>query len=157
MQARVCRFMDTYGPVDNNFSRIVPHAVRSLIDGSEYDFGDRDDGTSRLDFLHIRDMTQAYITVAERLDMVAGEAFNIGTGRATSVRDLAVLISRLFDGKAREPVFRGPRRQQPAIKYLDAAKARRLLDWSPSVQLEEGLQETIAWYRDHWARLKDQP
>src|SRR5262249_49389357 len=89
--------------------------------------------------------------------LVAGEALNIGTGRATSVRDLAVLISRLFDGKARQPIFRGPRRKQPAIKYLDAAKARRLLGWSPTVQLEEGLQETIAWYRDHWARRGHQP
>ena len=157
MQASVCRFMNTYGPGDNNFGRIVPQAIHRLIEGGEYDFGDRDDGTSRLDFLHIRDMTQAYLAVAERLELVAGEAFNIGTGCATSVRDLAVLISRLFDGQAREPIFRGPHRQQPAIKYLDTTKARRLLGWSPTVSLEEGLQETIAWYREHWTRLGDQP
>lgn len=156
IQASVCRFMNTYGPGDINFSRIVPQAVRNLICGGEYDFGDRDDGTSRLDFLHIRDMTRAYLAVAERLELVAGEAFNIGTGHATSVRDLAALVSRLFDGKAREPVFRGPRKQQPAIKYLDAAKAHRQLGWSPTVGLEEGLRETIAWYRQHWEQLRDQ-
>jgi CDP-glucose 4,6-dehydratase len=155
IQAGVCRFMNTYGPGDTNFSRLVPQAVRKLICGGAYDFGDRDDGTSRLDFLHIRDMTQAYIAVAERLERVAGEAFNFGTGRATSIRDLAVLISRLFDGKAREPIFRGPRKQQPSIKYLDTAKARRLLDWSPTLGLEQGLEETITWYRDHWEQLRD--
>jgi CDP-glucose 4,6-dehydratase len=153
MQVGICRFMNTYGPGDNNFSRIVPNAIRMLIEGGAYDFGDRDDGSSRLDFLHIQDMTQAYIAVAERLEQVAGEAFNIGTGQATSIRELAVLISRLFDGKAREPIFRGPRKQHPAIKYLDTAKARRLLDWSPAVPLEEGLRQTIAWYRAHWARI----
>jgi CDP-glucose 4,6-dehydratase len=157
IQAAVCRFMNTYGPGDINFSRIVPQAVRLLMDGRAYDFGDRDDGTSRLDFLHIRDMTQAYLAVAEQLERVGGEAFNFGTGRATSIRDLAILISQLFDGKVREPVFRGPRKQQPTIKYLDTAKARRLLGWSPTVGLERGLEETITWYRDHWKRLQDPP
>jgi CDP-glucose 4,6-dehydratase len=153
IQAAVCRFMNTYGPGDINFGRIVPQAIRHLICGTEYDFGDRDDGSSRLDFLHIRDMTRAYLAVADRLEIAAGEAFNIGTGQATSIADLVRLISRLFDGKVREGIFRGEPKPKPAIKYLDTAKARRLLDWSPTLGLEQGLRETIDWYRDHWGRL----
>ncbi len=155
LQAAVCRFMNTYGPGDPNFSRLIPRAIRNLLNNAPYEFGDRDDGTTRLDFLHVRDMARAYLAVGERLDQdsIAGQAFNIGTGKAISLLELARLVSKLFDGHIREPIFLGPRKATAVVKYLDTSKARNVLRWSPSVELEQGLSETIKWYRDYGASL----
>jgi nucleoside-diphosphate-sugar epimerase len=151
--AAVCRFMNTYGPGDTNFSRIVPRAIRSLMLDQPYDFGDRDDGTTRLDFLHIRDMTGAYIHVAEHMDVAKGEAFNFGRGQPVSTGDIARLVSRSFDGSERQPLFHGAPKNEPVVKYLDIRKAKRLLGWQPETSLEQGLTETIDWYRGNLASL----
>jgi len=139
LRAAVCRFMNTYGPGDTNFSRIVPRGVRSLLRDAPYDFGDRDDGSTRLDFLHIRDMTGAYLKVAEQMDVAQGEAFNFGRGQPVSTSEVARLLSRAFDGRERTPLFHGERRAVPVVKYLDIRKAQRLLGWQPETPLDQGL------------------
>lgn len=153
IKAAVCRFMNTYGPGDTNFSRVVPRAIRNLLRGEPYDFGDRDDGSTRLDYTHIRDMANAYLRVAEHLDDVSGEAFNFGQGRPTATRELTALISRVFDGRERTPRFGGAPRATPIVKYLDISKAKRVLDWQPTTSLEQGLLETADWYRRFIDRL----
>ncbi len=153
IKAAVCRFINTYGPGNTNFSTIVPTAITKIITGRPFDFGPRDDGTSTFDYLNIRDMTRGYLAMAENIDLVNGEAFNFGGGYPISVRDLVKLISRLYDGKEREPVFHGPKKATPVFKCLDTSKARRVLGWQPSISLEDGLKETIDWYKNFWGKL----
>jgi nucleoside-diphosphate-sugar epimerase len=141
----VCRFMNTYGPGDTNESRIIPRALRLLKSNLPYDFGARDDGSTRLDFLHVDDMTSAYIAVAEFVRTRGGRdaVFNIGTGTATSTADVARMLSSCFDGREREPIFTGVAKATPVVKYLDATKARQLLGWSAQVGLRAGLGRLI--------------
>lgn len=153
LKAAVCRFINTYGPGNTNFSTIVPKAITLLINNQPYDFGARDDGTSTFDYLNIRDMTRGYLSMAENIDSISGEAFNFGGGYPISVKDLVQLISRLFDGKEREPIFHGAKKEVPIRKCLDTSKANKLLGWEPSILLEEGLKETIDWYKHFWSRL----
>ncbi|MBE0480027.1 MAG: NAD(P)-dependent oxidoreductase [Dehalococcoidia bacterium] len=153
MKAAVCRFINTYGPGNTNFSTIVPTALTNLIEGMPYDFGNRDDGSSSFDYLHIRDMIRGYLAVAENIDRFSGEAFNFGGGKPISVKDLAQLISRLYDGQEREPLFHGSRKEKQVYKWLDTTKARTALGWQPSMTLEDGLSETIDWYKRFWSRL----
>lgn len=149
MLAGVARFMNTYGPGDANFSRIVPRAARNLVLGTPYDFGDRDDGSTRLDFMHIRDMSGAYLKLAENLETVSGQAFNFGGGVPVSVREVARIASSKFDGQVREPLFRGRTPEKLVVKFLDISKASRLLDWRPTLGLEDGLQDAMSWYREN--------
>lgn len=153
MKAAACRFMNTFGPGDTNFSRIVPRAIKNLITDENYDFGSRDDGSSQIDCLYISDMARAYTHVAERLDDVAGEAFNFGTGVPISTKELTSMTSRIYDGTERTPIFSGEKKAVPSIKYLDITKSQQQLDWQPSTSLQEGLQKTINWYRNHWKVL----
>ncbi|MFA5137957.1 MAG: NAD(P)-dependent oxidoreductase [Elusimicrobiota bacterium] len=151
LKTAACRFINTYGPGDTNFSRIVPRAVKNLLEGVPYDFGERDDGTTKLTYLHVGDMAAAYLACAERLDFVSGQAINFGTDRPMTTRELAVLASRMFDGKEREPVFRGVRKERQVVKILDCRRALDLLAWRPIVCLEDGLREAIEWYR-RWGK-----
>ncbi|MFA7495787.1 MAG: NAD-dependent epimerase/dehydratase family protein [Acidithiobacillus sp.] len=153
IKAATCRFMNTFGPGDSNFSRIVPRAIQNMINEAPYDFGSRDDGSSQIDCLYIDDMTRAYISVAEHLDKVSGEAFNFGTGAPISTRALATAANRVFGGKKTLPQFSGPAKTTPSIKYLDISKSQKLLGWKPTTTLEDGLEATIAWYRENWHRL----
>jgi nucleoside-diphosphate-sugar epimerase len=153
LKAAVCRFINTYGPGNINFSTIVPRAITLLITGQPYDFGARDDGTSTFDYLNIRDMTRGYLLMAENLDIISGEAVNFGGGYPISVKDLVKLISRLFDGQEREPIFHGARKEVPTRKCLDTSKANEVLGWRPSISLEDGLKETIDWYKRFWSKL----
>ena len=153
LRAAVCRFMNTYGPGDTNFSRIIPRAIKNLIDRAPYEFGDRDDGTTRLDYMYIGDMAKAYVAVAEHLEFVSGEAFNFGGGRPISTHELCKLVSRLFDGQEREPIFAGGHKDQPLFKCLETAKATQLLGWQAGTPLEQGLSHTIEWYRAAWDKL----
>ncbi len=150
----VCRFMNTYGPGDINFSRLVPRAIYNLLENQAYDFGTRDDGSSQLDFLHVADMADAYLKVGEKLQDQAGEAFNFGNGEATSIYVVAERLAQLHGRNSDKPIFRGEKRSHPAIKYLDIGKARRMLDWAPKISLTDGLRSTLDWYEAHWEIMR---
>jgi len=153
IKAGVCRFINIYGPGNRNTSTIVPRTIIKLLSQEPFDFGDRDDGTSTFDYLNVWDMTRGYLAVAENIDRISGEAFNFGGGQPISVRDLVCLISRLFDGKQRDPVFRGKKRDIPAHKCLDISKAAKWLGWRPEISLSDGLSRTVDWYKTNWAKL----
>lgn len=145
------RFMNTYGPGDTHRSRLVPRAIFSLLEGKPYDFGDRDDGSTRLDFLYISDMSRAYLVAAERAMDVAGQAFNIAAGRPVSVREVVETVARVYAATSGHappvPVFSGAPASRPRVKYLAAERADIDLSWQPKVGLLEGIDRTVAWYR----------
>ena len=128
LKAAVCRFINTYGPGNTNFSTIVPRAISCCSINCRYHFGSRDGrhhGT--FDYLNIRDMTRGYLMMAENIDNVSGEAFNFGGGSPISVRDLVKLISRLYDGKERDWFFTALKEKSPSRKCLGTAKANKYL------------------------------
>lgn len=148
-----CRWMNTYGPGDTNFSRIVPVTLRRLLCG-ERPVIDGTDGSNVLELLHVRDMSEGYLAAAERVEQpgVSGEAFNFGSGAPLSLREAVTELTRAWNAVTgervpEEPVITGPRVR--SVKYLDIAKARQRLGWSPRTSLTEGLTETVAWYRAH--------
>ncbi len=143
-----CRFMNTYGPGDRHFCRLIPGAIQRLVKDQAYDFGDRDDGTTELDFLHVDDMACAYLAAGENLDDtdVNNTAINFGSAAPRRISSVVRAISHAFDGIERVPIFRGEKREQPLRKSLDISKARDLLDWQPRIDFESGLSDTVAWY-----------
>jgi len=134
----------------------VPRALRNLLMGAPYAFGERDDGGTKLDFVYADDLVRGLIRAAECLheqETLRGEVFNLGSGYPISLRMLTRLISRNFDEREREPGFYGTPRAQARIRYLDISKAARWLQWQPETELQAGLRKTIAWYQHFWQRL----
>ena len=157
IRAATCRWMNTYGPGDTNFSRIVPATIARLMSG-ERALIDGTDGSNVLEALFVRDMCEAYLSVAERLDddSISGEAFNFGGGKPMPLRELVVEIVRAWNHESgekinEEPLITGPRIE--SVKYLNISKAKERLDWQPSTALPDGLRETVAWYRAHGENL----
>jgi GDP-L-fucose synthase len=103
----------------------------------------RGDGTPTRDFLYVEDIAEGLLLAAERLR--GFEVVNIASGEEISIGDLVRLIAKLtgFRGQIRFDPSKGggdPKRS------ANPERATRLMDFAPSVRLEEGLRRTIAWY-----------
>jgi CDP-glucose 4,6-dehydratase len=149
----VTRFTNTYGGGDLNFSRLIPEAVCAALDGRRPVL--RSDGSPERDFLYVEDAANAYLAIADNLDRddVRGHAFNAGSGRPYAVGEVVEMIAELA-GTGVEPDIRGTGNPAGEIdrQYVDSDKLRATCEWSPSVDLPEGLRRTIAWYREHEVR-----
>jgi CDP-glucose 4,6-dehydratase len=88
--------------------------------------------------------------LAEKLDDVAlqGQPFNFSPERPFTVLEVVDVIQDLLHAKDLEPIIQGGAKNEIHSQYLDSTKARKTLGWAPRYTLEDGLKETIAWYRD---------
>ncbi len=146
----VTRFANIYGGGDLNFSRLIPEAVCAAIDGRAPVL--RSDGSPERDVLYVEDAARAYLAIADNLDRdeVRGEAFNAGGGRPYAVEEIVELVVRLA-GSEVEPDVRGTGNPEGEIdrQFVDPTKLREATGWEPRVGLEEGMERTIEWYREH--------
>jgi CDP-glucose 4,6-dehydratase len=147
----VTRFANLYGGGDLNRSRLVPEAIGAALAGRAPVI--RSDGSPERDFLYVEDAVAAYLAIWAQLQSgtgAGGEAFNAGGGAPHRVGDVVALICRLA-GSGVEPEIRGTGTPQGEIdrQWVDCAKLSRITGWRAQTGLEEGLQRTIDWYREH--------
>lgn len=148
MPISIARCGNVYGPGDTNWSRLIPDAFRSIAKGRTLDI--RSDGTFRRDYIHIDDIVEAYIVLAERTAKkgIAGEAFNFGNNKPLRVSDVLKELSRIaFSLRYR---ILNIARNEIRDQYLDASKARRVLGWRARVGMREGYKSTAAWYAQYF-------
>lgn len=147
----ITRCGNFYGGGDLNFNRIVPGTIRSLVDGQRPVV--RSDGSLIRDYFYIKDAVNAYVLLAERLlaGDSGGEAYNFSNETQLTVLQLVDLLRRLCAAEHLEPVVLADAPNEIPHQYLSAEKARTELGWRPVYTLEQGLAETIAWYRDYFA------
>lgn len=144
----VTRCGNFYGGGDLNFNRLVPDTIRSTLRDKPVTI--RSDGSFIRDYFYVRDGALAYLHLAELMDKpeVVGEAFNFSNEIQVPVLEMVKKITALMGKSDLEPVILNQANNEIKHQYLSAEKARRLLDWTPSYTLDEGLKETIDWYRN---------
>jgi len=144
----ITRCGNFYGGGDLNWNRLVPGTIRSVLHGERPVI--RSDGTLVRDYFYVEDGVGANVRLAEALRArpeLAGEGFNFSNEIQVTVLDL---VRRILShmGSSLEPDVRNEATHEIKHQYLSAAKARRLLDWAPSFELDAGLERTVTWYRD---------
>lgn len=147
----VTRCGNFYGGGDLNWNRIVPGTIRSVLRGRPPII--RSDGHYIRDYFYVEDGAAMYMLLAERLaenPQLKGEAFNFSNESQVTVLQLVERILALMQSKL-VPSVRNEAKNEIRHQYLSAAKARRVLGWAPRFTLDDGLQRTIAWYRDFLA------
>lgn len=145
----VTRCGNFYGGGDLNWNRVVPGTIRSILRGRRPII--RSDGEYVRDYFYVEDGAAAYMLLAERLaenPSLRGEAFNFSNEIQLMVRELVDKILKLM-GSSLEPEVLNQASNEIRRQYLSADKARRMLAWAPTFDLEQGLKRTIAWYREH--------
>ncbi|MCS7192986.1 MAG: LPS biosynthesis protein WbpP, partial [Armatimonadetes bacterium] len=91
--------------------------------------------------------------LAAKAEGVAGEVFNVGAGKQTSVNELFRLIRSLVGVDHIEPIYEPPRPGDIRYSLADISKAQKLLGYKPLVSLEEGLKRTIEWLKQKQSPL----
>lgn len=150
-QLPVCisRCGNFYGPGDLNWNRIVPGTIRSVLHGERPVL--RSDGRALRDYLYIRDALEAHLLLAQEMATrreLCGQAFNFGGGAPLSVLELVRAILSACGRDGLQPEVRGEPQNEIQNQSLDTSKAREVLGWQPKWSLQEGLKETVEWYRE---------
>jgi dTDP-glucose 4,6-dehydratase len=143
----VVRGTNAYGP--RQIERVIPTYTIAALERRPIPVYAR--GEQRREFLHVRDWVRAARTVLERGK--PGVVYNIGAGHELQNLELARRICRLADAPESLITFVPDR---PGHDFRYGVAADRVLDlgWRPEVPFDEGLAETVAWYRNHleWLR-----
>jgi len=147
----VTRCGNFYGGGDLNWNRIIPGTIRSILRGQPPVI--RSDGEYIRDYFYVEDGAAAYMLLAEQLAAhpeLRGEAFNFSYGNQLTVLELARrILARM--GSDLQPEVRNEASNEIRKQVLNADKARRVLGWSPLFTLEDGLDKTVAWYKEFLA------
>ncbi len=144
----ITRCGNFFGGGDLNWNRIVPGTIRSVLRGHRPVI--RSDGAYVRDYFYVEDGAAAYLLLAEKLaadHSLRGQAFNFSNEVQVTVREFVDRILRRM-GSGLEPDIRNEAQREIRHQYLTAEKARRLLGWKALHTLDDGLERTIAWYRD---------
>jgi GDP-L-fucose synthase len=139
-----------YGPYDNfdlEDSHVIAAMIRKFVDAA--DRGDPEvvlwgTGSPSREFLYVDDAARALILMTERYD--SSEPVNIGTGRETTIKELAALIADEtgFEG---EIVWDSSRPDGQPRRSLDVSRAEERFGFTAQIGLAEGLRDTVAYYR----------
>jgi dTDP-L-rhamnose 4-epimerase len=146
IEAVALRLFNVYGPrqaLSNPYTGVMAiFSTRLLNDSAPLV---NEDGLQRRDFVNIRDVVEAFVLALERPG-VGGEVFNIGSGAAVTIREVAALIARALDREGITASITGQYRVGDIRHcFADVSHAREKLGYRPSVSIEDGLRELAAW------------
>jgi UDP-glucose 4-epimerase len=139
------RPFNVYGPGQTGEGAIQIFIRRALQNEAISIYGD---GTQIRAWCYVDDMIEGLMYALESPNAL-GESFNIGNARAvTTIFGLAETICRVLDSKS-QIIFRPPLSADIELRIPETNKAEKLLGFKAKVDLEEGIRQTAAWYREN--------
>ncbi len=147
IDTRIARIFNTFGPrMRLHDGRVVPNFTAQALRGEPLTvYGD---GSQTRSFCYVSDLVEGIykLLMSDETDPV-----NLGNPREMTILEFARTIIDLT-GSSSQITFVRPEdariRDDPKVRQPDISKARRVLGWEPQVLLEEGLKNTIEWFRD---------
>ncbi len=134
----------TYGPFQDP-KMLIPHTIISALKERSFDMTG---GEQTREFNFITDIVDGYIKAATCPEAI-GQVINIGNGTEYRIRDVVEKILDMMNASVRPSIGALPYRAGETWHFFCSnQKAKALLGWEPQVSLEEGLEKTIAWYRE---------
>jgi dTDP-glucose 4,6-dehydratase len=142
VDCKIARIFNTFGPrMRVNDGRAVPAFISAALGNEDVTiFGD---GRQTRSFCYISDLVDGIIRL---MDSDTNDPVNLGNPREMTVEEMARLIIRLAGSRSR--IIHGPLpTDDPKVRQPDITKARTLLGWEPRVAIEDGLVQTIEYFR----------
>jgi nucleoside-diphosphate-sugar epimerase len=144
LDLRILRFFNCFGPrMQSEDGRVVPNFVRQALEDKPLTiYGD---GLQTRSFCYVSDEVQGIFEAASR-EGLSGQVFNIGNPEERTIMNFAEAVARI--GKVTLLTeFQTLPSDDPTNRCPDITRAQTLLDWSPKVSLEDGLERTFAYFR----------
>jgi len=150
LNARIVRIFNTYGPNSQiNDGRMIPNFVTQALKNEPLTiYGD---GTKTRSICYVSDLVDGLIRAMFQPE-TAGEVFNLGNPEEHTVLEFAQTIIRLC-GASSPILYESSRIDDPERRRPNIAKAQQVLGWQLQVDMEEGLQRTIEWFRSRTSHL----
>jgi UDP-glucuronate decarboxylase len=144
VDVRIARIFNTYGPrMLPNDGRVVSNFIcQALRDEDLTVYGD---GSQTRSFCYVSDMVTGLIRLMESDD---SGPVNLGNPHEVTIEELARTILGMIPGTRSQIVYQTLPQDDPTRRKPDISRARRELGWEPSVPLEQGLEATIAYFRE---------
>ena len=140
------RYFNVFGPRQDPgspYSGVISLFIKALTEGTQpVIYGD---GEQTRDFTYVSNVVDGVLRATEAPG-VAGEVFNVATSRRISLNELLAALKKIFGSNA-EPIYRESRPGDVRDSQADISKAQQMLGYQPTVGLEEGLRETVEWYK----------
>jgi len=143
----ISRCGNVFGGGDINWSRIIPHTLKSLYNNSLINI--RSSGQLKRDYIYIEDVIEGYLLLAELGKK--GEAYNFGYNCCYSVIEVMETVFKVM-GKVAFYHIAHKTDQEISEQWLDASKAMNTLGWKPQHSLQTGLLPTIQWYEKYFSK-----
>lgn len=145
VDVRVARIFNTYGPyMDPKDGRVVSNFIVNALAGEPLElYGD---GQQTRSFCYRDDLVEGFFRLVRREEALPGPV-NIGNPVEFSVRELAELVIEMTSSQSRM-VFKPLPEDDPKLRRPDIALAEQALNWTPKYPLREGLEQTIAYFRE---------
>src|SRR5580658_2237146 len=145
------RIFMTYGPNQKDMQKLVPSVIRQLLRGEAPKLGS---GRRLADWVYVADVVEGLLRAAV-IPGVEGCTFDLGSGSLVSVRGLVEQIVETV-GSSIEPVFDAlPDRPFEQERAADTSFLSNKLGYQPRTSLKQGLEATVAWYREHQGAALD--
>ena len=143
LKIKVARIFNTYGPrMHLNDGRVVSNFIVQALRGTPLTiFGD---GTQTRSFCYVDDLIDGLVGLMDTDDHVTGP-INLGKPGEFTILELAEKVIELSNSKS-ELVFKTLPDDDPRQRRPDITQARKILEWEPEIELEEGLKRTIAYF-----------
>jgi len=146
----VIRHSNIYGPHDKydlNNSHVFGATISKVLNKDSNIVSIWGDGSEERDLLYVSDLVDSVKKIISIKDKKPFYLFNIGSGKAISIKDLVSKIIEITGVKNKKIVYD---QSEPTVKTsvaLDCSKANSILGWQQNVSLEVGIKKTILWYK----------
>ena len=150
LNVRIARIFNTYGPrirADGVYGRVIPRFITQALNNEPTTiFGD---GNQTRSFCYVTDQIEGLLRLAW-FDKCKGEIVNIGNPDEITILELAQIIKEITNSNS-EIKFCSPMPDDPRRRCPDISKAKKLLNWMPKVDLEDGLRRTVKWFMGRYS------
>ncbi len=145
LRIKVIRIFNTYGPrMHPQDGRVVSNFIVQALRGEDVTiYGE---GTQTRSFCYVDDLIEGMIRAMSTPDEFTGPV-NVGNPREFTMLELATLVIKMTGSKS-QLVFKPLPGDDPRQRKPDISLAKKALDWSPTIELEQGLERTIKYFRD---------
>lgn len=140
----IVRPFGIYGPADRS-DKFVPRVIRACLSREAIELSG---GEQIRDYSYVADAVSLYVRLVEAEEFPSGEIVNLAGGHPVPLRRIGEIIARSMDGQNTLKWGALPYRPEEIMSLTaQTDKAKRLLGWSATTSLEDGLEETVRWYR----------
>lgn len=146
VDVRIARIFNTYGPRMQRYDgRVVSNFINQALQNKPLTLYGK--GEQTRSFCYVTDLVEGLFSLMFKED-IGGEVVNLGNPIEKTIKEIALIIKKII-GSNSYIINKEMPQDDPERRCPDITKAKKLLGWTPNINLEDGLKKTIEWYKEN--------